>query len=146
MKIRVLTIHGIIFQLDNGSVVAVTDPSVITSSITDVRSSSAKSGGIVYDGGASITERGICWSLSPNPTILDNKTNDGIGSGTFISTMTGLSSFTTYYVRAYATNSIGLMYGDEKIFTTENDFRLLFGIDSDTLAYGDNIDDALIWN
>ena len=145
MKIRVLTINGIIFELD-GAVVAVTDPSVITSIITDITSSSASCGGTVYDGGVTITERGICWSLLPNPTILDNKTNDGTGSGTFISTMTGLSSFTTYYVRAYATNSIGLMYGEERIFTTQNYFKLLFGIDSDTLVYGNNIDDALIWN
>ena len=149
MKIRVLTINGKILSYDHQAgyhnVVSVSDPTVITSLITEVTSSGAKCGGTVYDGGQPITERGICWSLLPTPTILDYKTSDGTGSGTFISTMAGLLYSTTYYVRAYAINIVGLMYGEERIFTTEEDFKLIFGGDTDILTW--ELDtDSLIWN
>jgi Protein of unknown function (DUF1566) len=87
------------------------------SSITDNTASSG--GNISSDGGAAITARGICWNTSPSPTtVLSTKTTDGTGSGTFTSGLTGLSPTTTYYVRAYATNSIGTSYGSEISFTT----------------------------
>ena len=60
---------------------------------------------------ASVTERGVCWTTGLNPTISDNRTSDGTGTGSFTSTITGLNSGTTYYVRAYATNSVGTGYG-----------------------------------
>jgi uncharacterized protein (TIGR02145 family) len=70
---------------------------------------------ISNDGGSQIISRGACWSTAHNPTIIDNKTNDGTGTGDYTSTITGLTIGTTYYVRAYATNSLGTGYGDEKI-------------------------------
>jgi hypothetical protein len=70
------------------------------------------------DGGAAITQRGVCWSKTSSPTISDNKTHDGTGTGSFTSTITGLSSATTYYLRAYATNSVGTAYGEQIIIIT----------------------------
>jgi hypothetical protein len=90
-----------------------------TSDVTSITSSTAVAGGeITYDGGGQITERGVCWSTSENPTISDNKTTDGSGTGSFTSNMTDLNAYTTYYVRSYATNSAGDAYGDQKSFTT----------------------------
>jgi uncharacterized protein (TIGR02145 family) len=74
---------------------------------------------ITSDGGANITANGVCWSTAPNPTIANSKTNDATETGYFTSLITGLSVFTTYYVRAYATNSVGITYGDEISFTTK---------------------------
>ena len=95
-------------------------PTLSTSTISDINSSTASSGGsISNDGGANVSTRGICWSTSSNPTIaLSTKTTDGSGTGSFISSMTGLSAVTQYYVRAYATNSAGTAYGNELSFTT----------------------------
>ncbi|HDP75601.1 MAG TPA: SusF/SusE family outer membrane protein [Bacteroidales bacterium] len=96
-------------------------PTVTTADITDITSSSAKSGGEVTDnGGATVTARGVCWSTLPNPTIANEKTTDDNGDGTFTSSITGLMPNTTYYVRAYATNSAGTAYGEQKEFTTLN--------------------------
>ena len=90
---------------------------VSTSEVSDITVYTAKCGGnITDDGGAAITARGVCWSTSPNPTVNDNKTIDGSGTGSFTSTLTGLHVNTTYYVRAYATNSFGTTYGNERSF------------------------------
>jgi uncharacterized protein (TIGR02145 family) len=75
-------------------------------------------GNITFDGGAAITARGVCWSTTPNPTISDSKTDDGTGSGSFPSSVTGLTPETTYHLRAYATNSAGTAYGADVQFTT----------------------------
>jgi phosphodiesterase/alkaline phosphatase D-like protein len=94
-------------------------PTVSTRIITNVTSSSAASGGNVTDEGmGTVTAKGVCWSTSPNPTIADNTTKNGSGLGTFSSSITGLSGNTTYYVRAYATNSAGTGYGIQRSFTT----------------------------
>lgn len=99
---------------------AVVGATVTTAAVTSITTSSAVSGGtITNDGGAQVTARGICWSTSVNPTVADNKTSDGTGTGTFTSNLTGLSPNTTYYVRAYATNSSGTVYGNQVSFTTE---------------------------
>ena len=68
-----------------------------------------------------MTARGFCWSLSHNPTLNDNHTTEGSGLGNFTSIVHGLSANTTYYVRAYATNSEGTSYGNEVDFTTLSD-------------------------
>lgn len=94
-------------------------PSVTTSTISDITSSSATCGGnVTSDSGSAVTSRGVCWSIYQNPDITDNKTTDGNGIGGFISNMTGLSPGTTYYVRAYATNDSGTAYGAQVNFTT----------------------------
>ena len=94
-------------------------PTVVTTSASNITQTTATCGGnVVSDGGASVTARGVCWSTSQNPTIAGNHTTDGSGIGSFTSSLTGLTSGTTYYVRAYATNSVGTVYGDEVYFTT----------------------------
>jgi len=88
-----------------------------TTAITTITQTSAVSGGnISSDGGETITARGVCWSTNPNPTVLDSKTSNGTGTGSYISAITGLLGNTIYYVRAYATNSVGTAYGTEITF------------------------------
>lgn len=94
-------------------------PTVTTATTNNITYNSATSGGnVTSSGGATVTARGVCWSTSPNPTIEDPHTTDGSGTGTFVSQITGLQPVTTYYVRAYATNSFGTAYGNEEVFTT----------------------------
>ena len=76
---------------------------------------------MIDDGGATVTERGICWSTNHNPTMGGSHANSGTGTGSFTCTMTGLTAGTTYYVRAYAENDEGIVYGNEVSFTTESD-------------------------
>lgn len=98
---------------------AVTLPTVITSSITDITPTTATCGGnVTHNGNAAVTARGVCWSTSNNPTVNDSYTEDGTGTGVYTSSITGLIPNTTYYVRAYATNSLGTAYGEEVSFTT----------------------------
>jgi hypothetical protein len=79
--------------------------------------SQAKGGGNITDnGGSAITNKGVCWSTSINPTTANSKTDDGTGSGEFESVMTDLVAGTTYYIRAYATNSVETAYGDNEVF------------------------------
>lgn len=87
--------------------------------VSEIAYATAISGGsILDDGGAAVTSRGVCWGTKSNPTILENKTSDGTGTGNFTSNLTGLTHGTTYHIRAYATNSTGTSYGNELIFTT----------------------------
>ena len=94
-------------------------PTLTTSATIATSPSTATSGGLVTaDGSLQVTGRGVCWSTAPSPTINDNLTSDGTGTGTFTSIITGLQPVTTYHVRAYATNSVGTAYGNERSFTT----------------------------
>ena len=94
-------------------------PSLTTSPVTAITSSTAGSGGnITSDGGAAITARGVCWSTTANPVTTDSKTIDGTGTGQFVSSITGLTAGTTYHLRAYATNSAGTAYGADIPFVT----------------------------
>ena len=96
-----------------------TAPTVTTTAISEIDKTTATGGGnVTADGGATVTARGICWSTSQNPTVDGSHTTDGTGTGSFTSSMTGLTANTTYYVRAYATNSAGTAYGEEVSFTT----------------------------
>ena len=97
---------------------------VTTGDVTDITHESAVSGGeVTDDGGLGVTARGVVWSGSENPTVEDNDgmTSDGTGTGEFTSDLTGLLSDQIYYVRAYATNSEGTSYGEEKSFETERE-------------------------
>ena len=90
-----------------------------TSSVTDILTTTATCGGtITDDGGFGVTARGVCWSTSPVPTTSGSKTTDGSGTGAFTSSITGLSTGTTYYIRSYATNISGTVYGNQITFTT----------------------------
>jgi len=96
---------------------------IITTPVLGVTSTTASSGGSIYsDGGAAVTARGVCWSTIPNPGITDSKTVDGTGPGSYASTLTGLTPGTTYYVRAYATNSVGTSYGSQYSLTAAISF------------------------
>jgi uncharacterized protein (TIGR02145 family) len=92
-------------------------PDLTTTEITNITANSAVSGGNITDnGGFSITARGVCWSTSQNPTISNSHTTDGTGTGSFTSEIGGLTEGATYYVRAYATNSVGAAYGNQLSF------------------------------
>ncbi len=95
-------------------------PTIITSGVNSVTAFTAKSGGNCSDGGAPVTERGVCWDTLPNPTIEDNLTKNGPGSSVFSSDIYGLNPNTTYYLRAYATNNVGIGYGNEISFKTQD--------------------------
>ncbi|MCK9412658.1 MAG: hypothetical protein M0Q53_10175 [Prolixibacteraceae bacterium] len=90
-----------------------------TTAASSVTGTTATSGGdVTGGGGAGVTARGVCWSTSPNPTIANSKTTDGTGTGTFTSSITGLTAGTLYYLRAYATNRAGTGYGTQMSFAT----------------------------
>jgi len=100
---------------------ALTVPKLTTVQISQIKSTSGISGGSIIDaGGTSIIAKGICWSISPDPTVqLSTKTINGSDIGSFTSDLTNLSLHVKYYARAYATNSTGTGYGDPISFTTK---------------------------
>lgn len=108
----------IIFQRHNNYVGPAGATISATNGLSYLTSTSAQSGGtITSDGGNIITAKGVVWSTSSGPTVaLSTKTNDGTGVGTFTSTLTGLTLNTVYYIRSYATNSVGTSYGPEVSF------------------------------
>jgi len=92
---------------------------VVTLPISAITANGAMSGGtILTDGGSPITQRGVCWSATPGPTIFNSSTNDGSGIGSFSSSLGALVANTTYHVRAYATTAAQTLYGNELSFTT----------------------------
>lgn len=94
-------------------------PTVTTGTISNVTVTTAAGGGnVVTDGGGTVTARGVCWGISPNPTVAGSCTNDGVGTGSFVSAVGSLAHCTMYHVRAYATNGAGTAYGDDTTFTT----------------------------
>ena len=103
-------------------------PTVTTSSISAITGNSATGGGnVASDGGASVTTRGVCWSTSQNPTTSNSVSASGYGTGSFSCSLNGLDPMTTYYVRAYATNSSGTGYGNQISFTTIHNIGEAFG-------------------
>jgi|GEM_PF-1340245 len=112
------TAYGSQLSFTTGS--APVTPTVSTNSpATNIGPSGATVGGSVSaDGGASVTERGVCYNTSGSPTTSNSKVTSGTGTGAFSVSITGLSQTTTYYARAYATNSAGTSYGSQISFTT----------------------------
>lgn len=94
-------------------------PSISTSPPAIIMATSVLAGGnVTNDGGSTVTARGLVWNTSTNPTVDHNKTTNGTGLGQFESEITNLTPNTTYYVRAYASNSNGTSYGNEIVVTT----------------------------
>ncbi len=103
-----------------------TIPVLSTFGVSEITLNTARCGGeISFDGGDSISAKGVCWSTGENPTIADSRTTDGSGSGSFVSRLDGLTPGTVYYVRAYATNGVGTGYGDVQMFKTVNDIPVV---------------------
>ena len=94
-------------------------PIVTTNSVNDVTSESVVvEANVESDGGAEVTDRGVCWSVTQNPTISKKKKNNGTGLGIYVTQIDNLENATKYYVKAYATNSEGTSYGEEISFET----------------------------
>ena len=92
---------------------------VNTTAISNITGTAATTGGnVTSDGGALVSVRGIAYGTTVNPTTSNNATIDGSGTGVFSSSLTSLTPATTYYVRAYATNSVGTAYGNSVSFAT----------------------------
>lgn len=107
---------------DNGPLVVILTgtPVLTTIDVNEGTVTSVYTGGnIINSGDKEIFARGVCWGTEPNPTISNNFTSDGTGAGAFTSSITGLVSGTIYYVRAYATNSVGTAYGNEINFIVD---------------------------
>jgi hypothetical protein len=101
------------------SFTTLTFPNVTTTTVTGITQSTATSGGnVISSGGCQVITRGVCWSTTASPLITNNHTTDGTGTGSFVSSITGLTGGTLYHVRAYASNSVGTAYGNDLSFTT----------------------------
>ena len=121
LQIPLNSIDSITYTIGNPGQLA----TLTTLPIGNIANTSATSGGnITNNGGTPVTQRGVVWSTGPNPTTANNQSTDGSGTGNYTSNLTGLTANTTYYVRAYATNSAGTAYGNELSFTTTNGSNL----------------------
>ena len=119
-------------------------PSVTTTIVTAISSTTAVSGGALTDRGSSpLLKMGLCWSTSPEPTIADRSTTESLTNLTFSNKLTQLTPNTKYYVRAYATNSNGISYGNQISFTTSQISTLttteITHLSSTTATTGGNI-------
>jgi hypothetical protein len=151
-KVRITAFIGILISFTLYLTNCTDDlPGVTTANINDITETTATAGGnVTDDGGAEVTARGLCWNTSENPTIGNSKTSDGKGIGSFASNLTSLTPDTKYYVKAYATNSVGTSYGNQVSFTTgeiltpkesgvEEAFPGIVGVLMDFLVDGDTI-------
>jgi len=94
-------------------------PIPVTNSITGITSNSAISGGYISsDGGLAILDKGVVYNTSGNPTSTSSKISNGNGSASFSSNLSNLEPNTTYFVRAYAENLVGVAYGSQVSFKT----------------------------
>ncbi|MBL9160907.1 MAG: SUMF1/EgtB/PvdO family nonheme iron enzyme [Verrucomicrobiales bacterium] len=112
----------------------VTIPILTTTSASDITTSGATLGGEVTDnGGRAVTDRGIVWSIDPEPTVEeDTVVTGGTGTGAFTVSVSGLTAGTTYHVRAFATNNVGTAYGSDMAFTTRTTAAFTDGVASYT--------------
>lgn len=94
-------------------------PTITTNAVSNITINSAISGGnISSNGGGSIIRKGVCWSISENPTIADNRTQEDTLDAIFTSNIESLNPGITYFLRAYASNAAGVAYGAQVTFTT----------------------------
>ena len=93
-------------------------PQVNTNPVSNVTTTTVMASGEVISEGAQNTVRGFCYATISNPTLSNDTTVNGTGLGAYSGTLQNLTPSTTYYVRAYATNSVGTAYGNEVTFTT----------------------------
>jgi len=121
------------FKTKDPEVPVVTTGEVINNSWTTI----ASGGNVISDGGADVTERGVCWGKDPHPEYTDNYVNGGTGLGSFSVELTNLSDLTKYYVRAYAINSAGVGYGEEKeiVMPPIGAVNSLFSVSADQQVY-----------
>lgn len=118
MMLLALYLAGCTKPNDNGDTNS--NVKVTTYTPTDITSTSASCGGdAIVDGNVSLTELGVCWGTSPNPTPNDNKQSTGICDKPYVCTIYNLSPNTTYHVRAFAYDGSKYYYGEDKSFTTE---------------------------
>lgn len=133
LQIPLSSIDSITYTVNNPGNLA----TLSTVPMGNITANSAVSGGnITSGGGTPVTQRGVCWSTSPDPTTANNTTNDGSGVGSYTSTLTGLVAGTTYYVRACAINSAGTAYGNQLQFTAAGGGSVL----NPNLTYGSMTD------
>jgi hypothetical protein len=122
-------------------------PTITSYTVSGQDEISAPAGGTIgSDGGALVTQRGVCWSVNPNPTINDSHTTDGNGTGPFNSSIKGLTPGATYHVRAYAVNAVGTNYGGDVTFTTtsvivSSGLIAFYKFDNNALDYSGNKND-----
>ncbi|MBM2814145.1 MAG: C-terminal target protein [Ignavibacteria bacterium] len=127
-KIRIVSSDHVVTFIINYPTFSISSPPTITTTqVSNIANGSAWSGGSIVGSCWNITARGVCWNTSGSPTINDNHTNDGSGSGTFTSNITGLVSSTTYYVKAYVSNGFSTLYGSQVslFMITNSNFRKL---------------------
>ncbi len=111
-------------------------PTITTATITTFNMTSATLGGdVTSEGGATVTERGVVYALTGTPEMSDTKVQIGSGTGSFSQSVTGLLRGTTYFVRAYASNSAGTAFGSVLTFTTESGKPVIANLDGDTGTY-----------
>ncbi len=114
-------------------------PTVLTVEPSSVKASSVETGGIISsDGGSAITDMGVCYATTEQPTINNSKVSAKAGTGSYVCSITGLTVNTTYYFRAYATNAAGTAYGIQYTVTTKNPVLATLTTAEVTEAYGEN--------
>ena len=121
------------YEYDNGyekekggkkSMQTISKPVVVTDAATNVTPTTAVLKGSVTnnDSGNKITEMGLCWGTEHEPAIEGEHYNKGIGNAegttTFTYNLVNLQDNVTYYFRSYVVTSLGIVYGEEKSFTT----------------------------
>lgn len=113
------TVYGVVDTFKTSAIKA----TVATSAATDITGNSANVvGNVSYDGESDVTERGVVYGFSANPTVADSKVVVGNGEGEFTAALTNLKGNKKYYVRAYAINGVGTAYGNQVEFSTPVDF------------------------
>lgn len=124
----ILFITGLLifFSCNNKETVVI--PKLVTIPLSDINCHSARSGGVISsESDLNILQKGVCFSKVPSPDTSDSRTNDGDGSDSFLSYITGLEIYTKYYARAYLISSFGIQYGNELSFTTSSCDSLVYG-------------------